>query len=144
MVVPRGEFSLPEVGLCGADFSPSSSLYCRAPLRKPTFLLVTADAGASTCPLAKGETALNSHDIARSLVRNADAGPAELGISPVHEFMVFLWANSTPSFPRKNFGICPGTHLILSNPEQIGSHRVEMQFDNFSLADYQMARPVQH
>jgi hypothetical protein len=60
-----------------------------------------------------------------------------MGISPVHEADIYLWGWDSPGTHIQNPGICPGTPLILSNPELVGRSRVELQYDNLSLTDYQ-------
>jgi hypothetical protein len=134
-VIPAGEFTLPDVGFCTASAERMGNLVCRVPLRNPRFLLFTSDAAASTCPLGKNETRPNPGELARGSLRN-ESGDVEPGISPIHIERVYLsdWAASSNLL---NPGICPGTPLTLSDPEEAGRSRIELQFDNLSLADYQ-------
>ncbi len=135
--VPRGEFAMPDLGLCSAGASPwnsTGSLNCRVPLRNPKFLLIRSEMANGTCPLPKGAPPINPGDIARGYVRNSDSGPADPGISPVKIVTVYL--SDSPN-SRISPGICPGTPLILSNPEETGHSRIELQLNNVSLADYQ-------
>ena len=133
--VPAGEFEWPDVGLCFSETRYWNRVRCRAPLRKPAFLLVTAETAASNCPLENLETAPKPGVFARGTVWG-DSDPAEMGISPVHEVDIYLseWDKSAPRFV--NPGICPGTPLTISNPEKVGSSRLELQLDNLSLSDY--------
>jgi hypothetical protein len=87
-----------------------------------------------TCPLPRDAPPINPSEIARGYVRNSDSGPAEPGISPVKIVTVYLSDSPNSHFSP---GICPGTPLILSHPEETGHSRIELQFDNVSLADYQ-------
>jgi len=137
--VPRGEFALPDLGLCSAGSRPYTSigaLNCRVPLRSPKFLLVSSEVATSTCPLPKDATPASPGEIARGYVRNGDTGPADPGISPVKIVAVYLSDWNSPN-SRISPGICPGTPLTLSNPEETGHGRIELQFDNLALADYQ-------
>jgi len=137
--VPRGEFAMPELGLCTAGPQPwqaVSSLECRVPLRSPRFLLIKSEVAESTCPLPKDVAPAQPGEIARGYVRNGDVGPAEAGISPVKTVTVLLYDWNSPN-SHINPGICAGSPLTLSDPEEVGTHRVEFQFDNFSLANYQ-------
>lgn len=141
--VPRGEFAMPGLGLCSAGTRPWNSigsLNCRVPLRSPNFLLISSEVAKGTCPLPKDAPPINPDEIARGYVRNSDPGPAEVGISPVKIVTVYL--SDSPN-SRISPGICPGTPLILSHPEETGHTRIELQLDNVSLADYQRSlRPA--
>jgi hypothetical protein len=88
---------------------------------------------ASTC-LQKEGTQTLSGLFARASVRGGDSDPAEMGISPIHDVDIYLWG--WDGAHMQNPGICPGTPLILSNPKAVGRSRVELQFDNLSLTDY--------
>ena len=131
MVVPNGEFTLPNVGLCSTALIPSSPLACRVPVRGPKFLLFTSRVSSNTCPLRKGESRPEPDRMAHGSLRGSGL-PAEPGISPIHDQSVYLRSDLPDSV-----GICPGTPLILSNPEQVGRARVELQLDHLSLPDYQ-------
>ena len=128
-VVPDGEFALPDVGLCSAE-RYTGQLHCRVPLRRPEFLLVTSEKASSTCPIEKGATLPELNRVARGSIRGNASGAAEMGISPVHEVVVSLAYLDWTNRPEKP-GICPGTHLTLSNLEPAGRGRIELQFDNF-------------
>lgn len=135
-VVPGGSFSLPEVGLCTTELQYSRGIHCLAPLRRPTFLLVSSQSSTSTCPLDGAVTPRTNAIFLRDFVRGASE-PAEIGISPIRPFDIAFsdwdWSTRRPVSP----GICPGTPLILSTPEVAGHSGIELQFDNLSLADYQ-------
>jgi len=135
-IVPSGEFNLPEVGRCSSKMEYGHALGCQVPLRRPTPLLITSETSASTCPITRVDTKPTPGHFARS-ISFGESEPAEMGISPVHQFDLYLsawdWASHEPMSP----GICPGTPLILSNPELIGRSRVELQHDNLSPTEYQ-------
>jgi len=136
-VVPKGKFSLPDVGICSADQRGYwYSIRCQAPLRTPKFLLITSEMAASTC-LSKKEIAPIPGLLSHGSVRGGDSDPAEMGISPIHQVDIYLSGWDVPGTHIQNPGICPGTPLTLSNPQAIGHSRVELQFDNLSLTDYQ-------
>ena len=146
LVVPRGEFSLPELGLCFAGstrWNSPGNLNCRVPLRSPQFLLITSEVAASTCPLSKNVPPALPGELARGSVRNRDGGAADPGISPVHLLNVYLSEWNSPN-SRITPGICPGTPLTLSNPQEVSRSRIELQFDNLSLADYQQGSRNPH
>jgi len=58
-----------------------------------------------------------------------------MGLSPIKIVEVYL-SDEDASTRGSNTGICPGTPLILSNPEAVSRGRIELEFDNLSLADY--------
>ena len=60
-----------------------------------------------------------------------------MGISPLHDVDIYLSGWDGPGTHIQDPGICPGTPLILSNPEVIGRSRVELQYDNLFLTEYQ-------
>jgi len=134
-VVPNGEFSLPDVGFCSATLRYTGSLNCRVPLHAPTFLLVTSDVSASTCPLGKNQTGLEPGEIARGTLRNGGDEPADPGISPVRTASISV-GFSDSSRTGINPGLCPGTPVTLSNPEETSHGRIELHFDNLSLPNY--------
>jgi hypothetical protein len=133
-VIPSGEFAIPDLGLCSARPGYFRVLDCRAPLRRPESMLVSTETAASTCPLGEKETPADPGEIARQFLRSD--GPAEMGISPVKTFQLYL-SDSNSSVTERNPGICPGTPLTLSTPEEYSRNRMELQFDNLSLIDYQ-------
>ena len=96
-VVPRGEFALPNAGLCSVQAAYVPNIQCLGPLRRPSFLLMTTDMSANTCPLRKGESPANPGEIARGWSQNGESDPAEFGISPVTSFSLYLsnWNGSS-------------------------------------------------
>jgi hypothetical protein len=133
--VPNGEFAWPDVGLCFSETQYWNRVRCRVPLRKPTSLLITSETAASTCPVLRTSKPPKPGVFAHATVWG-DSDPAEMGISPVHEVDIYLtdWdqSDSSATYP----GICPGTPLILSDPEMVGRSRLELDLENLSLADY--------
>ena len=134
-VVPDGEFSLPELGFCRNKSEYVHQIACRVPLRQPRFLLVSSDLSASTCPVSAGETSARPGEIARGSIQNPDSSPAEIGISPIKLVDLYLFDWNADGLPT-NPGICPGTPLILSDPVPISRNRIDLQFDDLSIADY--------
>lgn len=138
-VVPGGKFTLPEVGFCTTELPElrySRSIHCLAPLRRPAFLLVTSDSTTSGCPSGGAETEPPPGTSLHAFVRGASE-PAEMGISSVRPVNIHL-SDWEPSLGRVvATGICPGTPLILSTPQEDGRSGMELQFDNLSLVDYQ-------
>lgn len=133
--VPSGEFAFPDVGLCFSETQYWNRVRCRVPLRKSTSLLITSETAASTCPILRPYTPPIPGVFAHGTVWG-DSEPAEMGISPVHEVDIYLadWDQSDSN--AANPGICPGTPLILSNPEMVGRSRIELDFENLKLAEY--------
>lgn len=130
--VPSGEFAWPDVGLCFSETRYWNRVRCRVPLRTSSSFIITSETAASTCPLATGDTPPPPGLFTHGTIWG-DSDPAEMGISPVHE----VYIDVSDRDGSVNPGICPGTPLILSNPEETGHTRIELQFDNVSLADYQ-------
>ena len=135
-VTPRGEFALPDLGQCSLKTGYWPRLTCKVPLRNPNFLLITSDMATNTCPLGAGSTPPAPGERAHDAIQNSDSSPAEMGISPIKTVVVYL-SERDPSARGTNTGICAGTPLVLSNPEAVSRGRIELQFDNLSLADYQ-------
>ena len=134
LVVPAGEFNLPEVGLCSTQPWNSTLLRCLTPMRKPRFLLLTTETTASTCPLRKGEKSPTPGDIARGWIQGGSE-PAEIGISPIHEANLYLFGTNNPEHGTVA-GLCPGTPFVLSNPESTGRNGIELILENLKLEDY--------
>jgi hypothetical protein len=97
-------------------------------------LLITADLSATTCPAREGESRAGTGEIARNWHRSSDSGPAEFGISPVEKLDLYVWAQHGQTIS----GICPGTPLIISNPEFVRRTRTELEFNDLRLADYRL------
>jgi hypothetical protein len=135
-VVPRREFFLPELGFCSTTSAYWQKIDCRVPLRHPRFLLISTDTAASTCPITDDQTPPRPGELARGSIQNSDSSPAEIGISPIKtvEFYFSNWSSDTKIVNR---GICPGTPLVLSQPEAVSRNRVELYFDDLSLVNYQ-------
>jgi hypothetical protein len=136
-VTPRGEFLMPDVGLCVAQKGYSRGIHCRAPLRTPSSLLITSDLSETTCPPLEGESPAKPGEIARDWQRNSDSAPAGFGISPVKE-VTFYSRVSGGSSMRMTDGICPGTPLVLSNPEALRQIGTEFEINGLSLSDYRL------
>jgi len=125
-VVPRGEFSFPDLGWCSSDPNNSiSGLTCRVALRRPQFWMVSSEMASSTCPLANDQLAPKPGEIVRAFIRGG-SDPAEPGLSPVLTTGITFWQTST----NRISGICPGTPLTLSNPDDVGRSRIEVHIDN--------------
>lgn len=135
-IVPSGEFRLPDIGRCSTE---SQYIHCLAPLRRPTYLLVTSETAASTCPLGNGEPPPRGEFVRASV--QGMPGPAEIGISPVVQVGVNL---SWDWYAGRNIspGVCPGTPITLSNPEVAGRGALEVQFENLSLGDFRERVPL--
>jgi hypothetical protein len=102
-------------------------------------MLVTSDLSANTCPVTEGESRAETRIIVRELHQNSESGPAEFGISPVKDFELYLWyRNRNESTRRTVGGICPGTPLVISNPELVRRFRTELEINGLRLADYRL------
>jgi hypothetical protein len=134
-VTPHGKFPISGVGLCTAEMQFLQRIQCLAPLRGPSFLVITADMSASTCPLLEGETPASPGEIARGWIQNGGSEPAEFGISPVMEVDLYLsyWNRSSK---QRGPGICPGTPIVLSNPELVLRNQTALHVDGVRLAEY--------
>jgi len=138
-VIPQGEFSMLDVGLCTTESPLQRGLSCRAPLRGPAFLLVTADAANSTCPPVGGENQNERRGIARAWDVNTSSGPAEFGINPVNSFYLQLRPSQGVDMNwARGAGLCPGTPVVLSGPVRERSNRLELDLGELQLYDYRM------
>ena len=136
-VVPSGGFRLLDIGWCTTEDQYSRGIHCLAPLRKPAFLLVTSETAASTClPENSSPSA-----VVRAFVQGYP-GRAEIGISPVRPFDIAF--SDWDWFARRpvSSGICPGTPLTLSNPEETGRRGIELQIKDLHLDDFRERSPA--
>jgi hypothetical protein len=134
-VTPHGKFQVSGVGRCTAEMQFLQKIQCLAPLRGPSFLVITADMSATTCPLLEGETPASPGEIARGWIQNGGSEPAEFGISPVKEVDLYLsyWNRYSK---RRGPGICPGTPIVLSHPELVLRNQTALHLDGVRLAEY--------
>lgn len=137
-IVPNGEFVMPDVGLCTSEAGYSRNIHCRAALRIPSSLLITSDLSQTTCPARKEEVRAQSGEIARDWHHYSDSEPAEFGISPV-KTVDFDLRTVNPTDARRLNGICPGTPLVLSKPEQARQTRIELVLNGIRLNDYRLS-----
>ena len=140
LLLPSGEFSLQDVGRCLAGTRYARSIRCFMPLRSPRSLMITGDMSESTCPLYEGESRASPGEIGRYWTPNTDSEPADFGISPV-ERLEFSFAFRPPTKRRVGAGLCPGTPVILSNPQPVRRNQMVIQVDNLRLPDYRVAPP---
>ena len=140
-VVPSGRFTLPELGWCSSEtqYWRGRELRCLVPPGKPTFLLITSEMAASTCPLRKEEPPVPPGKVARRSIGGGGFAP---GISPIHVVDIYLMNWDSALNRDTSPGICPGTPLTLSRPEAASRQRLELQFDNLSLDAYRAGPPV--
>jgi hypothetical protein len=136
-VTPSGEFLMPDVWFCTAETSYLRRIHCRMPLRTPSSILITSDLSATTCRAIGEESRAETQEIARNWHHYSDSGPAEFGISPVKTVDFYLWAQHY-SVRRTISGICPGTLLMISNPEFVRSRRMELEISSLRLSDYRL------
>jgi hypothetical protein len=135
-VVPQGEFAMPDVGFCfagGLGYEPD--IECRSALRTPSSLLVTYDISQTSCPGMEGQARAKPGELSRDWHSHSDSGPAEFGISPVKA--VRFGTVSNASNARAIAGFCPGTHVVLSNPELVQRNRIELELNDLHLSNYQ-------
>jgi hypothetical protein len=132
-VTPRGEFVLPDVGLCFAQAGYSNTVHCRAAMRRPSSFFVSSDLSLTTCPNWRRDPPTKPGEMGHVWDLNSDSGPAEFGLSPIQSFDLYL---STANSSVSSRGICPGTPLVLSNPEPVQAFRTTLQMDGVRLDDY--------
>lgn len=142
-VTPRGEFLMSDASECSAEPSYEREIRCRTPLHTPSSMLITSDLSANTCPAREGESRAETRFVVRNWHQNSDSGPAEFGISPVKYFDIYLWAQYLWAQNRNGArpmvaGICPGTDLVISNPELVRRFGSELEISELHLADYRM------
>jgi hypothetical protein len=137
-VVPQGEFAMPDWGFCSAQTSYLRQIHCRAPLRTPS-VLIASDLSATSCDPREGESRVATRQIARDWHQRSDSGPAELGVSPVKSFDLYLWNRSSGARQTLS-GLCPGTPLIISNPEPVQHAQTKLEFSSLRLADYRLGQ----
>jgi len=65
-----------------------------------------------------------------------------MGISPVVQFDINLSDWDSFAVRAVSPGVCPGTPLTLSNPEQTGRRSIELQIDNLSLGNFRQRLPT--
>ncbi len=138
-VIPPGEFLMPDVGICSAEttYPTDMEIHCRAPLRRPTSTLIAADLSATTCPAQAGESRDAPQNV-REWLQNSDSGPADLGISPVKTFDLYLSEYRVYGARNIHTGICPGTRLVIGNPVAVRRIGTELEINSLRLADYRI------
>lgn len=132
--IPSGEFTQPDLGYCSVGPGAIPGLSCRIALRRPHFLMVSGEEAASTCPLSKDQLPAAPGQMARAYIRGGDS-PADPGLSPVQTEGVTLWDTSS----NRISGLCPGTQVTLSNPEEAGRARIEVHIDSAWFDRYLLA-----
>jgi hypothetical protein len=137
-VTPRGEFLMSDVGICSADTAYAREIRCRAPLRTPSSMLITSDLSATTCPAREGESRAETRLMVRNWYQNSGSGPADFGISPVKNVDFYLWARNRNGARAIVAGICPGTPLVISNPELMRRIGTKLEINSLHLADYRL------
>jgi hypothetical protein len=65
-----------------------------------------------------------------------------MGISSVRQVDISLSDWNWFAGRIVNPGVCPGTPLTLSNPEETGRRGMELQIDNLSLDDFRQRLPA--
>ena len=133
-IVPQGEFALPDVGLCSTGGGFLRQVRCRVAFRTPYSFLVTADLSNTTCPTLRGESLAQTGALGRDWHQDSDSGPAEFGMNPVG--FVNLSLRNYEFDSSVNNGICPGTPLVLSNPEFVRRIGSKMELEGLRLVDY--------
>ena len=137
-VTPRGEFLMSNVGVCSTEPSYERKIRCRTPLHTPSSMLITSNLSANTCPAREGESRAETRFVVRNWHQNSDSGPAEFGISPVKNFDLYLWVQNRNGARPMVDGICPGTPLVISNPELVRRFGTELEISELHLADYRL------
>ncbi len=136
-IVPQGAFVIPGVGFCATAGWYRLDIECRTPLRSPSSLLVTYDISQTAClAVREGDSRAKPGAISRDWREHSDSGPADFGISPV-KTVRFGTVNNT-SNAGAVAGLCPGTPVVLSNPEPIGRDRIEVNLSSLRIADYRV------
>jgi len=164
-VVPAGTFALPEGDLCSTPPDDAPRVYgrlhiitCLAPLHGPTSLYVKLKLTESTCPLPEGSPNVPDDATGSGWLQSSES-PAEFGVSPVAQFSLapFVFSNlyhphapgsddrphdsgayASLRFDNSRYmlhGICPGTPIILSNPQKVRDMQITQQFDKVHLPD---------
>jgi hypothetical protein len=134
-VTPPKEFTMPGAGACSVDSGYIRGIRCRAPLRKPSSLLVTTDLSKSTCPAQDADSHSPPGTMGHAWAWNPGSEPVDFEFSPVQIFDFYVWADDD-SRGFRNDGICPGTPLILSKPELDRQILQELDFDEVRINDY--------
>jgi hypothetical protein len=129
-----GEFAVPGGALCAIDRDGFSTLRCRSPLMRRSFMVSTI-AGETTCPPREDQKEAPPGTIFSTVNGSSGSAPAELGISPVtvSSLDLRLWSRTQEDLrPR----LCPGTPLTFSIPEEKMRTGSELNVDSLRLADY--------
>jgi hypothetical protein len=161
-VVPAGTFPLPEEALCSAPPDDPARMYgrphalmCLEPLHRPTSLYMTLKLNESTCPIPENAEKLLDDSTGSMWVHSSES-PAEFGIDPVAQFalMPLMFnlshppdlASSAHPHPGSSsslsvnssqylHGVCPGTPITLSSPQNAGDMQLTQPFENVHLPD---------
>lgn len=135
-VIPSGKFELAGLGACSGGWGYLKDLNCIAPMRRPESFLITTDLSANTCPVGENETRPQPGVMARAWERD-DSDPAEFDVDPVQTFHIYLSdSNSGRDEYRYANGLCPGTPVILSNPQRVFQSQTTLSAEGVHLMDY--------
>ena len=134
-VVPGNRFFLPSLATCLVPEKPYwGQLKCRVPPRRPTVVLISSKFDASTCPQSSEYLPGRASLVGHTLLRFGTFVPS---IIPFTDLGIYLSGSDESGNSYSHPGICPGTPLALSHPAEIGRNRVEVDFENLSLAEYE-------
>ena len=127
-VIPNGRFELAGVGVCSGGWGYLAELNCIAPMRRPESFLISTDLSANTCPLGKNEARPIPGVMARAWV--------------VQTFRIYASpSNSGGDQYRYANGLCPGTPVILSNPQPMFQSQTRLSADHVRLMEYREPPP---
>jgi len=124
----QDEFELPDIAICSIRGIPAGTLWCRAPLRRPTMVGVTGRV-FNRCPPSPAELAAppvpSTGWIANLL------GASEFDLSPVTRFIAIGSSHITNNTLS---GLCPGFPVSYRQLQVNRKTRVEADFDGFKIS----------
>jgi hypothetical protein len=140
-VTPPGTFELTGLGRCAAGGDPLSGIQCRLPFRRPSALLVTADASLSTCPLTEKQERAKPGSMSNSLFWNLSGDDINFDFNPVESFDIYMSSDFETTENTASASICPGTPLTLSSPVFDRQFRVDLLLNSVRLDEYRYRYP---
>jgi hypothetical protein len=137
VVVTRGPFRNPELGLCRLDSLRTSSVDCLKPLNTPG-LMASFDPKQTQCFVDDDDDAGPEQFSVHAWLRPEYGDFPEPGISPLNEYSIYFsprksWIPEEDVTGRSTLiSLCAGTKIRLANPHETRALRVQLHMDNIS------------
>ena len=139
LLVRRGEFADPLLGLCA--FSPRNPalIMCRRPFHTPG-LIATFDPSQVSCPVPADDNAIPEDKISHAWYPPSNEDSAGPGLNPVETYPLTFGSRQmvfTSDKRQKQITVylCPGAKVTLAKPHVARHVRIKVDLNNITLPD---------